>query len=155
MRIDAPAAQLTDGFRVEARAPGAHGPSKHGDAPDDIVERLATEFGAIDASSSSSIQMDRFDRTWKRARPTLDAEAALVEEVDIHHVFRWVCELYYNVAGLLDVLLRMGHVLLRLEVPAYHEVCALDAWGDLLAASYFVDTLLHRTKEETLSPEAA
>ena len=94
------------------------------------------------------------ESSFLRARPG-DAEAALVEEVDIHHVFRWVCELYYNVAGLLDVLLRMGHVLLRLEVPAYHEVCALDAWGDLLAASYFVDTLLHRTKEETLSPEAA
>ena len=89
-----------------------------------------------------------------RATPG-DKEAALVEEVDIHHFFRWVCELYYNVATLLDVLLRMAFVMLNFEVENYHQICGLDGWGDLMAAGYFVDTLLHRIKEENLSPQAS
>lgn len=55
------------------------------------------------------------ESSFMRATPG-DKEAALVEEVDIHHFFRWVCELYYNVATLLDVLLRMAFVMLNIEV---------------------------------------
>lgn len=62
-----------------------------------------------------------------------EQEVAKIEGTDPHLFFRWSCDLFYNTATLLDVLLHIGFVMTGLEMEHYEDINEVE-WGNLRAA---------------------
>ena len=73
-------------------------------------------------------------------------EIAKIEGTDPHLFFRWSCDLFYNSATLLDVLLHIGFVMSGLELNRYDEINEAE-WGNLRAAESFLDNFIKLAKE--------